>query len=199
MLMDAHMLTVALAALIPVGHVVLIRVLKKPERSVRLMFLVFAVYVFSMTVIYERLDLGLLMVGPMALSVTICLVYMELFSMLCRGFSLAIVSVLYDNGPMKMRKSVLFMACGMAWMIEKRIDSIEKMGLVRRESAFLRAFFGGVLVGRSARFYKELIKIGAGGYVMAAILYTLLAIGQFVLFFEVYGDLAANQYTRSET
>ena len=166
MLMEAHMLTVALAALIPVGHVVLIRVLKKPERSVRLMFLVFAVYVISMSVIYKRLDLGLLMVGPMALSVTICLVYMELFSMLCRGFSLAIVSVLYDNGPMKNEEICALYGGGrgMAWMIEKRIDSIEKMGLVRRESGLLRVHsLAGVLVGRSTRFYKELIKIGAGG------------------------------------
>ena len=166
MLMKAHMLTVALAAFIPVVHVVLIRVLKKPERSVGLMFVVFAVYAITMTVIYARLDLGLLMVGPMGLSVTICLVYMELFSMLCRGFSLAIVAVLFDNGPMKTEEICALYGGGrgMAWMIEKRIDSIEKMGLVRRESGRLRVHsFAGVLIGRSAGFYKELIKIGPGG------------------------------------
>lgn len=166
MLMKMHMLTVALAALIPVVHVALIRVLKKPERSVGLMFVVFAVYVITMVVIYARLDLGLLMVGPMALSVTICLVYMELFSMLCRGFSLGIVSVLYDNGPMKTKEICALYGGGrgMVWMIEKRIDSIEKMGLVRRESGYLRVHsLAGVLIGRSARFYKELIKIGPGG------------------------------------
>jgi len=166
MLMKAHMLTAALAALIPVVHVVFIRVLRKPERSVGLMFVVFVIYVITVTVIYARLELGLLMVGPMALSVIICLVYMELFSMLCRGFSLAIVSVLYDNGPMKTEEICALYGGGrgMAWMIEKRIDSIEKMGLVRRRSGRLRVHsLAGVLIGRSARFYKELIKIGPGG------------------------------------
>ena len=166
MLMKTHMLTVVLAALIPVVHVALIRVLKKPERSVGLMFVVFAFYVITMVVICARLDLGLLMVGPMALSITICLVYMELFSMLCRGFSLAIVSVLYENGPMKTEGICALYGGGrgMVWMIEKRIDSIEKMGLVRRESGHLRVHsLAGVLIGRSARFYKELIKIGPGG------------------------------------
>ena len=90
--------------------------------------------------------------------------HMELFSMLCRSFSLAIVSVLYDNGPMKNMKCALYGGTRHGVDDRKTHRLIEKMGLVRRESGLLRVHsLAGVLVGRSTRFYKELIKIGAGG------------------------------------
>ena len=166
MLIELHISTIIAAVIIPIVHILLIRFTQMVTGAVTLMFVTFFIYLIIVTTVYTKASLGPEAIGPMALALTICLVYMELFSMLCRGFSLALITTLYQNGPTKVEDihNLYGSGNGIEWMLTKRLDSIEKIGLVRRNGDTICVnTVHGRLIGRATLKFKELLKIGPGG------------------------------------
>ncbi len=96
------------------------------------------------------------------------LAWMWVYSTLCRGFSLQLMVEL-QAGP-RGRKDLADSyagGLGLDWMLDKRIDGLERAGLVQRNDLDgdegLRITPLGQVLARLAGGYKWLVGIGAGG------------------------------------
>ena len=92
--------------------------------------------------------------------------YGEVFSMVCRGFSLRILIDTYLKGPLNLDQiaSNYGDGRGVDWMMRKRISNIEALNLVKWNGPWLfvasnRALF----FGRFGLLFKRIFKLGPGG------------------------------------
>ena len=169
--MVAVLSSVVLSLIIPVVHIALIRVLRRPDISVRLMFVSFVVYVcLALSAIcYLNGTLQIpatTLVGGLSTSVFMCLFYMEAFSMIARGFSMQIITDIQLSNGLTLDGVVenYGEGRGTEWMLAKRIEGIKKLNLIRcndREMT-LQAPYGYLLARLSVR-YKRILKLGKGG------------------------------------
>jgi len=92
--------------------------------------------------------------------------YAEVFSMVCRGFSLRILIDIFLNGPFTMDQVVSNYGegRGVDWMMKKRISGIESMGLVKWEEGRLTiASVLALLLGKLGLCFKRILRLGQGG------------------------------------
>jgi len=95
-----------------------------------------------------------------------CLGYLEVFSMLCRGFSLRILTDVHQNGTLDSGQLAQSYGGGRGagWLIEKRLAGMESLGLIRREGATVElASWRGVCIGKAGLWVKRMLRTGAGG------------------------------------
>lgn len=94
----------------------------------------------------------------------LCLGYAEFFSMVSRGFSLQILVDVYRHKTVLLEQLLEgYGGKGMHWMIEKRIRSLELLGMMGRrgDTLFLKKF--GVIVGQAGIIVKQILNLGKGG------------------------------------
>ncbi len=86
--------------------------------------------------------------------------------MICRGFSLQIMTDIYLNGALSVDEVIAKYGDGrgMDWMLQKRIASIEKLNMVCFENGQLQLRSNlGHLVGWGGICFKKILNMGEGG------------------------------------
>ena len=104
--------------------------------------------------------------ASLSLIVFISLGYVEFFSMICRGFSLRIMTDIHINKSMTAEKLITNYAGGkgLNWMFEKRLQSIHKLKLIHfiGKDLYL-AYPLGYICAYLTNLYKKLLNIKKGG------------------------------------
>lgn len=158
-----------MAALILVFHVILVHLQGTKSWPVPPMILAFLCYGGSWALYYFiniSTALSIELAGGCAIIVASCLIYMEIFSMICRGFSLRIVIDILKKGQLDLDEVLTGYADGKGvdWIIEKRLQGLHDIGFIEmdQEKITLKSktalFLGHIFVQ-----YKKLFKIGLGG------------------------------------
>ena len=165
------LLATLLVPLAPLAHIFLMRRFKHKQNPFG--FLVFGCLIYALTWLGVDLclnssspDLGSKIVAGLSTVAFFGLGYAEVFSMVCRGFSLRILIDIFLNGPFTMNQVVSNYGegRGVDWMIKKRISGIESMGLVKWEDSRLTiASSRARLLGRLGLWFKGILKLGLGG------------------------------------
>ena len=156
----------------PLTHMFLMRVFKNKQNP--LGFLLCGCLVYSLAWLAANIFFsGLLsptlaeeMLAGVSTVLFFSLGYGEVFSMVCRGFSLRILIDILINGPFTMDQVVSNYGegKGVDWMIKKRIASIESLGLVKWENEELTLVSPSALfLGKFGLWFKQTLKIGLGG------------------------------------
>lgn len=93
------------------------------------------------------------------------LIYAEFFSMICRGFSLRILTDVYLNKTVPKNKisSIYSSDKGYDWLLKKRLDSITNIGLIKRKDYYYKLSNTGRVVSQISIFTKKIMKLGKGG------------------------------------
>jgi hypothetical protein len=167
----AILLAIFFVPLAPLVHMVLMRVFRHKQRPFG--FLVGGCLVYSLAWLGADLclnsfspDFKLEMIAGFSTVLFFSLGYAEVFSMVCRGFSLRILSDIFLGGPFTMNQVVSNYGegRGVDWMMKKRISGIESMGLVKWEDSWLIvASSRARLLARLGLWFKGVLKLGLGG------------------------------------
>ena len=169
--MGTVLIALIMSGSLPLMHICLLQLIRKSDIGVRLMFLCFFLYAglwWFASLIQNRFVMltTAQCIGGISTVVFMCLGYMEAFSMLCRGFSLRIITDIYLNGALSIDEVIAQYGDGrgMDWMIRKRIGSIEKLKMVSTndDCVKLQSFLGG-WIGWGGIYFKKILKIGEGG------------------------------------
>ena len=165
------LIALIMSASLPIMHICLIQLIRKSDIGVRIMFLCFFLYTglwVLVSLIHNNLVIltASQLVGGISTLVFMCLGYMEAFAMICRGFSLRIITDIYLNEGLSLDEVITKYGDGrgMDWMIRKRIDNIEKLKMVsfNQDNIKLRSFLGR-WIGWSGIYFKKILKMGKGG------------------------------------
>ena len=95
----------------------------------------------------------------------LCLGYLQLVSMVTRSISLRLLLELSDS-PGASRHDLLrgyAAGRGFDWLLEKRLDGLTRLGLIRRGGSDLAATGRGLASGRVALLAKRLLGLGETG------------------------------------
>ena len=169
--MEAVLTALLLSVSVPVLHICILRLIRKPDMAIQIMFLCFLLYAsfwyFGCLIQndFETLS-ATKWIGGVSSIVLVCLGYMEVFSMICRGFSLRIITDIYSNGALDTDEviSEYGNGSGMDWMLKKRITSIEKLKLVTTHEHHLELESSiGRWIGLGGIYFKKILKMGKGG------------------------------------
>lgn len=169
--MEAFLLALVLSASIPIFHIVILRLVDFPGSNIKGMFISFFLYIFVWLAVWISIhEFATLyisgFVGGFSTIVFLCLVYMEAFSMICRGFSLRILTDIYLNETMNTNDIILSYGegRGMNWMLKKRIHSIERLKFVSFKDQTLKIDSPiGNMIGWFGINFKKILKMGKGG------------------------------------
>jgi hypothetical protein len=166
--MESVLIAILLSGSVPVLHICIIHLINKPNMSVRIMFLCFLIYacLWGLASVYVVTLTASACIGGLSIIVLMCLGYMEVFSMICRGFSLRIITDIYLNGALYTDEVISQYGDGrgMAWMLKKRITSIEKLKLVSAHEQHLELKSPlGDWIGWGGIYFKKMLKMGKGG------------------------------------
>ncbi|MBT3468952.1 MAG: hypothetical protein HN467_06475 [Opitutae bacterium] len=167
----AMLLAILLAPLVPLIHMVLMQVFRHKQSPFGFLVGGCLVYGLAWLGVDLRLngfspDFGLEMIAGFSTVAFFSLGYAEVFSMICRGFSLRILIDIFLNGPFSMDQVVSNYGegRGVDWMMEKRISGIESIGLVKWEKGNLTiASRRALLLGKFGLWFKQILKLGPGG------------------------------------
>jgi hypothetical protein len=168
--MVAVLTAVLLSPLVPIFHIALVRILKG-SGAVKLMMLSFVFYGFSWLALnfylnnctlipFLALVTGYSMVG------FLCLGYAEAFSMICRGFSLRIITDIFLHKSLTLPLIIERYAegRGVDWLLKKRIQTLESLKMVKLNNEFVEIIgIRGNILGETGLFIKRVLKMGAGG------------------------------------
>ena len=167
----AVLLAILLVPVVPLIHIVLMRVFRQRQNPFG--FLVVGCLVYGLIWLGADLclsgfssTLGSEMLAGLSTVAFFSLGYAEAFSMVCRGFSLRILIDIFLNGPFTMDQVVSNYGegRGVDWMMKKRITGIESMGLVKWEEGRLTiASSRALLLGKLGLCFKRILKLGLGG------------------------------------
>ncbi len=114
-------------------------------------------------------DLSILKIENIIIIITIqisaFLIYAEFFSMICRGFSLRILTDVYLNKTVPKKKISLIYSSnkGYDWLLKKRLDSITNIGLIIKKDYFYKLSNIGRVVSQISIFTKKILNLGKGG------------------------------------
>ena len=101
-----------------------------------------------------------------SLLISICLIYMEFFSMICRGFSLQILTDIYLNQNINKEniKQNYSNGKGLDWLLLKRLDTIKKINLVtiNKDMISLKNPHG-YFLSKIVKFFYKIFLINRGG------------------------------------
>ena len=91
--------------------------------------------------------------------------YAEFFSMICRGFSLRILTDvdIQDNIILENMKKSYAMGRGHSWLLKKRIDSIIDLKLIRNENNYYVLSNYGKVISKISILIKKILSLGKGG------------------------------------
>lgn len=169
--MEAVLTALLLSGSVPILHVCILRLIRKPDLGIRIMYLCFFLYAclwYLVSLIQNDIEVltASTWIGGMSIIAFMCLGYMEVFSMICRGFSLRIMTDIYMNGSLNTDEIINKYGDGrgMDWMLKKRITSIEQLKLVSSDERYIElASPFGSWIGRCGINFKKILKMGKGG------------------------------------
>jgi hypothetical protein len=169
--MATILLSIIFSLLIPIFHVVLIAIFRKEGLHIKLMFVAFLFYIlldiyFKFILYHHSQEFSLRLISSFSTSVFMCLFYLEAFSMIARGFSMRIVTDIYLNSSLNSEGVLQEYAAGkgIAWMFQKRLEGIEKLGFISIEGDLIKiASKNAIYIAQISLFYKSLLKLGRGG------------------------------------
>ena len=169
--METVLIALLLSCCVPIFHIGTIHLIRKPGSEIKAMFLCFLLYNgLWWLVSWIQNDFVILSpsawIGGISTTVFMCLGYMEAFSLVCRGFSLRIMTDIYLNEILSEEEVIIRYGDGRGtdWMLQKRIDSIEKLKMVspREKHLQLQSHIGDWIGWGGIRF-KKILKMGRGG------------------------------------
>ena len=169
--MEAVLTALFLAGSVPLLHICILRLIRKPDMAIRIMFLCFLLYAslwYISCLLQNDFETysATAWIGGVSSIVLVCLGYMEVFSMICRGFSLRIITDIYLNGALDTDEviSEYGNGSGIEWMLKKRITSIEQLNLVSSHEHHLELQSSiGSWIGWGGIYFKKMLKMGKGG------------------------------------
>jgi len=163
-------LAVVLAPVLVVGHIVLVRWMRDTTLGFVHLFLAFGLYGgtwFAVAAAWWGVSLTISqMIAGGATAGFACLAYMQVFSLVCRGFSLRILVDIHRCGALDVPGIMREYSDGhgIDWLVEKRIVVLERMRLIeRRQDGLALVKPQGVWVGRMGGCVKDVLKPGQGG------------------------------------
>lgn len=141
------------------------------KNVVRLMFISFLIYILVwLLLIMYIFDFTNLSykdhLASMGSIIFLCLSYMQFFSMICRGFSLQIMTDIYLNNSITRIDLIKGYANGkgLDWMIEKRLNSIHRLKLINFDGKILRLIYPqGYVCAYLTIFLKKILSLKKGG------------------------------------
>lgn len=155
-------------ALVPVAHLAGIHLYRRRQNQVPLLFAsTLGVFVVSLGIALYAYSWPMTKIGPFCAWFGFwSLGYMEFFSMLCRGFSLTILSDLQGSSPKSLEEILDQYGSGQGgrWLFRKRLEGLLRSGMVVDAEGKIRLHsdVGRCLSAATAR-YKGLLKLGKGG------------------------------------
>ncbi len=160
----------ALAPVVAVAHIALFRWRKGASAEYALLPFAFVIYELAWTVGAILASRGFPVITTwIAGSATVgfvCLVYMQVFSQISRGFSLRILVDIRDHGSLDLAGILREYSegRGVDWLMEKRFSGLEHMGLMARTEGRLEATRPwGMRLGRMGVWAKRVLKLGGAG------------------------------------
>ena len=128
-------ISIFLSPFIFINHVLLCNFFYNLEKKIFFMFINFIIYfmIFLLIIIYyDYFKLNLEFFSSISIIIFFCLGYMEFFSMVCRGFSLRILTDIYKYKGTNKKNIINRYADnkGIDWLFKKRLKSIEKLNLI---------------------------------------------------------------------
>lgn len=163
--------SVFLSPLIIVFHLLMIWVLNINKNLVRLMFVSFFIYslIWLLLTLYYCDYTSISYkeyLASVSLIIFFSLGYMEFFSMVCRGFSLRIMTDIYLNKSITKESLINAYADGkgIKWMLEKRLNSIHQLGLINFDGKnLLLVYPRGYIFAYLTILLQKILNIKKGG------------------------------------
>ena len=165
--MYAALIAIATFPIAVLAHILLTRI--KPQRAVTFLFSSEALHLLFLGIFFRESLLNgdkLSFFSSIFTSVATFLFYTELFSWLCRGFSLSILIDIYEKKNQSRRDLILNYASGKGadWLLEKRVDGMLRGGLLRKIDEEVAVGNGcGTFAAICGNTFKSLLKMGRGG------------------------------------
>lgn len=166
---DTEAFLLSLASMLPVAtcHISICKALGS-MRSVFWMFISFAFIGAALSIYFttsHRAYHSSEFITLASSYVLFSLIYMEAFSMLCRGFSLSILVLLKQKPGLNIDEIIKhYGGVGADALITKRLQSLHKIGLIKEtENSIMFNNWAGVIVSRTSLCYKLIMKTGKGG------------------------------------
>jgi hypothetical protein len=163
-------IAIIISPVVPIVHIALIRLTRKVDQVVILMFSSFLAYgaIWLLAFLFiNRAEQGAIpaILGGGFLLAFFCLGYVEFFSMVCRGFSLRIIVDVYLKRALSLSEIIEnYGGEGMDWMVKKRLKTIESLGMARMNGNVVEIRKPlGTAVGRLGLLVKSTLKMGEGG------------------------------------
>ena len=160
----------ALSPIIIFYHLLICNIIRNRDISIKAMFtsfLLFFISVFVYLNFYLDIDISpYIFICVFSTSFSICLIYMECFSMVCRGFSMRIITDIHKNNGLRVEEIISGYSDGrgIEWLLKKRIDGLVKFGfLIQNNNKLLVKSLTIVSIIKLSEIYKDLLKIGKGG------------------------------------
>ena len=149
----------------------MIWILNINKNLVKLMFISFFIYTLLCLLltmyIYDLNNLSYKdFLASVSLMIFFSLGYMEFFSMICRGFSLRIMTDIYLKKSITKESLITNYADGkgIAWMLKKRLRCIEQLGLINFDGKNLCLVYPkGYICAYVTIFLKKLLNLKKGG------------------------------------
>ena len=169
--MESVLIALVLSPALPFLHILLLQLIRKENFGVRIMFLSFFLYYilwFFFCYFYNGYvsPTSRQFISGISTIIFFCLGYMEAYSMICRGFSLRIITDIYLNNSLTANEIITEYSDGRGidWMIRKRINSIKKLKLISFKDEYMRFQSSlGVCIGFIGIIFKKILKMGPGG------------------------------------
>lgn len=168
--LSALLAAILLSPVLPILHIAFLRLCRKAGGSLVLV-LAFSGYAALWFLVGECLhrgawpNAGELLAGC-SFMLAALVAYVEFFSVVCRSFSLRILVDIRANGalsPDEIHRNYAG-GRGLDWLLEKRINGLVSLGLIRRHGDILEiAPVWGRIAGQLGLAAKLVLKIGKGG------------------------------------
>ena len=169
--MNIIYLTILLAPLIIIIHIVMIWVFNTSKYAIKMMFVSFLIYLFICLFFaiffYDTNFLNYKdYLACFCVIAFFCLGYMEFFSMLCRGFSLRIITDIYIRQSISAEKMISEYADGKGidWMFNKRLNDMSKLKLISFNGKDLSLIYPqGHFCSYASSLIKKILNLKKGG------------------------------------
>ena len=169
--MEPLLISLLLSLSIPIIHLILINLIRREGWHIRLMFLAFIAYMLiDLCVKYvlygQENNFYLHLLVSISSTTFLNLFYLEVFSMVARGFSMRIITDIYLNSHLDLDgiSKEYAEGKGVNWLLRKRLEGIQNLNFITFEGQTIK------ISSRSSRLivffskkFKKVLNLGKGG------------------------------------
>ena len=169
--MESLAQSIVLSVTIPITHLFLIHLIRREGWHVKLMFMSFIAYmILDLTIKYilysQENNFILHILVSISSTTFINPFYLEVFSMVARGFSMRIITDIYLNSNLDIEGICREYAegKGIKWLLEKRLNGIEGLDLIVHEGQNIRlSSKKAIFLALFSKKFKKILNLGKGG------------------------------------